>query len=83
MIDMKIYILAQNEQGYLLARINGNYYLIDDYSGTIETQDVLQVIENFRGCGKHHCINRKGHRLWVSIAGDVGVPNEYFPDYTE
>lgn len=80
---MKIYILAENEQGYLLASINGNYYLIDDYSGTVEAYDVLQVIGDFKGCGKHDCINRKGHRLRVSVAGDVGVPNEYFPDYAK
>lgn len=80
---MNIYILAQNKQGYLLASSKDNYYLIDDYSGTVEVSDILQIIGDFKGSGKYNCINQRGNRLWVSVAGDVGVPNEYFPDYTK
>lgn len=79
---MKIYILAQNDKGYLLADIQGTYYLIDDYSKNVAPGDTLVLDEPFRFHGKHNCYNRDQY-LWVSIAGDINVPNEYFPDYVE
>lgn len=80
---MKIVILKQNEDGYLPANVNGTYYPIDDYSGTFEVGDVLQINEIFHGKGKYNCRDNCGKPLWINVAGDIDVPNEYFPYYTK